>query len=90
MDKSIRRIRGLSFALADLATALRASGRPVSADEIRILPDRIDQIPHADFLDETRSALQNVLICERDLPADVVGAVLDAMALIDQFLRDIG
>ena len=87
MQDPSRRIRGLAYVLTDLATHLRAAGRASAAETVGLAAAKIGPLDAVDFLDESRSALEAVLLGERDLPMQALAEILDAMSAIDDLYR---
>ena len=88
MQTPSRQLRRLLYALTDLETALRASGRKEGADELAAAATRLTAAPAAEFLEESRAALQAILLGQRDLPTELLGSILDAIADVDNLLRE--
>ena len=89
MAETSRRLRGLAYNLIDVESALRTAGRTTAAESVGMAAKRGGSLGPDEFLDESRRALEEVLLGERDLPAEVVRVILDVMASIDDVFREI-
>jgi hypothetical protein len=85
-----RRVRALLYDLTDVENTLRCAGRTPGADSVRVVVRRGEVLPPAEFLDESRRTLEEILLGERDLPAEIVRTILDVIATIDDVFREIG
>ena len=93
MQSSLRGLRMLVYRLKDEEDALRAAKMPNAADELARAGQLFGKSSNEDFLDESRVLLINLLLGERALSSDLMGQVLDMIALIDDAfiaLRDSG
>ena len=88
MAETPRRLRGLVYHLIEVDDALRAAGRPISADSVGNVARRFNLLLPDEFLDQGRRALEEVLLGERNLPAEVVRLILDVTASMDDVLRE--
>lgn len=89
MPDPTRKIRGLLYTLADLERAFRLDGRLGSALEIGAVARRWADLPAEAFLDAARSTLEAALLGERNLSAQLVSDLLDAMSAIDALFAEI-
>jgi hypothetical protein len=91
--QSLRSLRMLVYRLKDVEDALRAAKMPNAADELARAGRLFGKSSNEDFLDESRVLLINLLLGEKFLSSDLMGQVLDMVALIDDAfiaLRDSG
>jgi hypothetical protein len=93
MQSSLRGLRMLVYRLKDVEDAVRAAKMPDAADELARAGRLFGKSSNEDFLDESRVLLINFLLGERALSSDLMGQVLEMVALIDDAfvaLRDSG
>ena len=76
----------LAYRLKDVETALRAAKLADAADELARAAKLQGASLDEDFLDESRLFLVNSLLGDRQMPQDLIGEILDVIALIDQVL----
>ena len=91
--QSSRSLRMLVYRLKDVEDALRAAKMPNAADELARAERLFGKSSNEDFLDESRVLLINLLLGEKSLTSDLMGQVLEMVALIDDAfvaLRDLG
>ena len=81
--QSSRSLRMLVYRLKDVEDALRAAKMPNAADELARAGRLFGKSSNEDFLDESRVLLINLLLGERALSSDLMGQLLDMVALID-------
>ena len=84
-----KRFRRLLYLLTELESSLRAAGRPAAPESIGILARRFGQSAAEAFLEECRTELEAILLGERDLPVEFIGQVMDALASVDETLRNV-
>jgi len=82
-----RQFRVVAYRLKEVEDALRAARLNESADDLARAMRLFGPGPVADFLDESRGVLLNLLLGERELSTEIMGELLDAIALIDQSLH---
>jgi hypothetical protein len=80
-------MRRLSFALGEIEEKLRVSGRAISAEAVGKLTSQFSILAPEDFVGESRLILEGALLGERDLPADLIDMILQAMESVDKLLR---
>jgi hypothetical protein len=90
MSTSTRQLRVLAYHLKEVEDALRAARLSDAADDLARAARLFGPAPAADFLDESRLALTNVLLGDRPLTTDVMASVLDAIAMIDDGFQRLG
>ncbi|HEX4794987.1 MAG TPA: hypothetical protein VH370_14395 [Humisphaera sp.] len=76
----------LAYRLKDVEAALRAARFADAADELARAAKLQGVSSDEDFLDEARVLLVNSLLGDRDVPPDLIGEILDVIALVDQVL----
>ena len=87
MELNPRRLRGLTYAMSDLQAALRLAGRDASAESMGEVTRKLDSLSMEQFLDDARTALEAVLLGERDLRPELMGEILQIIAQVDDLLR---
>jgi hypothetical protein len=84
MHATPRSFRAIVYRLKDVEDALRSAGKSGAADELARAARLFASSPNADFLDESRMSLTNLLLGDRDLGPELLDQVLDVIALIDE------
>ncbi len=87
MEPPAKSFRRLLFVLGEVEQSLRSAGRAIGADALAKLMNQASSLPPDDFINESRVILENALLGERELPAELIGAILDAMENVDNLLR---
>jgi hypothetical protein len=88
MDPNPKQLRRLLYALTELESRLRSSGRIVAAANVGAVARCASGASHEAFLDDCREILEALLLGERDLGVDLIGPILDAVAMIDAGFSD--
>jgi hypothetical protein len=83
-----RSLRLLAYRLKDVEDALRAAKFPEAADELARAAKLQGVSPDEEFLDEARLLLVNSLLGDREMPQDLIGEIMDVIALVDQVLMN--
>ena len=85
----MRQYRAVAYQLKEIEEQLRAAKLESSADDLARAAALFGPAPVRDFLDESRLVLVNLLLGERTLPAGLMDASLDAIAMIDKAMQEI-
>ena len=85
----MRRFRVLLYHLDEVGAALRSARLEGAADQLRQAQSLLGRAAPAEFLDASRSALEDVLLGERDLPAGLIGAVLETLGVLDELFAKV-
>lgn len=86
----MRQYRVVAYELKEIEAQLRSVKLESSADDLARAAALFGLAPVRDFLDESRLVLVNLLLGERDLSAGLMDASLDAIAMIDKSLQEMG
>ena len=84
-----RQFRMIAYRLKEVEDVMRAGRLIEQADDLARALRLLGPSPVADFLEESRQVLVNLLLGERELPGDMMGELLDAIAMIDQRLLEL-
>ncbi|HEX5242222.1 MAG TPA: hypothetical protein VFW23_03090 [Tepidisphaeraceae bacterium] len=86
----MRQYRVVAYQLKEIEAQLRSVKLESWADDLARAAALFGPAPVRDFLDESRLVLVNLLLGERDLSAGLMDASLDAIAMIDKSLQEMG
>jgi hypothetical protein len=85
----MRQFRTIAYRLKEVEDAMRAGRLIEQADDLARALRLFGPSPVSDFLEESRQVLVNLLLGDRELPCDMMGEVLDAIAEIDKSLLEL-
>lgn len=86
----MRQYRAVAYQLREIEDQLRSAKLESSADDLARATALFGPAPVRAFLDESRLVLVNLLLGERTLSAALMDASLDAIAMIDKVMAEMG